>query len=56
MSELSSLDHEAVIRRISRDLVDGYDEDLEMEIEDHHPLADGRPTEVDEGSKQYRQT
>ncbi|MGN6454135.1 MAG: polyphosphate kinase 2, partial [Steroidobacteraceae bacterium] len=55
MSELSSLDHEEVIRRISRDLVDGYDEELEMEIEDHHPLADGRPTQVDEGSKQYRQ-
>jgi polyphosphate kinase 2 len=55
MSELSSLDHEEVIRRISRDLVDGYDEELEMEIEDHHPLAEGRPTQVDEGSKQYRQ-
>src|SRR5215467_15900448 len=55
MAELSSLDHEEVIRRISRDLVDGYDEELEMEIEDHHPLTDGQPTQVDEGSKQYRQ-
>jgi hypothetical protein len=43
MSELSSLDHEEVIRRISRDLVDGYDEELEMEIEDHHPLAEVGP-------------
>ena len=42
MSELSSFDHEEVIRRISRDLVDGYDEELEMEIEDHHPLPADR--------------
>jgi polyphosphate kinase 2 len=44
MPELSSLDHEEIIRRISRDLADGYDEELEMEIEDRHPLGDGRPT------------
>jgi polyphosphate kinase len=43
MAELSSIDHEEILRRISRDLVDGYDEELEMEIEDRHPQADGQP-------------
>ena len=28
------IDHEEIMRRISRDLQDGYDEELEMEIED----------------------
>ncbi len=41
MVELSSLEHEEIIRRISADLADGYDEELEMEIEDHHPIAAG---------------
>ena len=49
MTELSSLDQEEIIRRISRDLADGYDEELEMEIEDRHPLADGAPTRDPEG-------
>ncbi|HKT74030.1 MAG TPA: polyphosphate kinase 2 [Steroidobacteraceae bacterium] len=34
----NKLDDEELIRRISRDLADGYDEELEMEIEDRHPL------------------
>jgi polyphosphate kinase 2 len=42
MAELSFLDHDEVIRRISRDLADNYDEELEMEIEDRHPLGDGQ--------------
>jgi polyphosphate kinase 2 len=54
MRELSSLDHEEVMRRIARDLADGYDEELEMEVEDHHPLADGQPTQMDEASRDYR--
>jgi polyphosphate kinase 2 len=54
MHELSSLDHEEVMRRIARDLADGYDEELEMEIEDHHPLVDGQPTQMDEDSRDYR--
>src|SRR5215831_15526942 len=53
MANLSSLDQEQLIRRISRDLADGYDEELEMEIEDHHPLP-GRSAVVDEESKDYR--
>ena len=28
------LDHEELMRRLSRDLIDGYDEELELEIED----------------------
>jgi polyphosphate kinase len=54
MPELSSLDQEEIVRRISRDLADGYDEELEMEIEDHHPLTAGGRPEGDEGSKEYR--
>ena len=37
----SSLDHEEIIRRISRDLADSYDEELEMEIDDRHPSTEG---------------
>jgi polyphosphate kinase len=53
MSDRSSLDQEQPLRRISRDLADGYDEELEMEIEDHHPLP-GKPAVADDASKQYR--
>jgi polyphosphate kinase len=53
MSELTSLDHEEIIRRIGRDLMDGYDEELEMEIEDRHQTTDGVRLE-DEESKAYR--
>src|SRR6476619_1976905 len=38
MTDSIPLDHEEIIRRIGRDLADSYDEELEMEIEDHHPL------------------
>ena len=53
MAELSSLDHEEILRRISADLADGYDEELEMEIEDHHPLP-GVDTSGDQASREYR--
>jgi polyphosphate kinase 2 len=39
-------DHDELLRRIERDLLDGYDEELEMEIEDRRMddiLADGDP-------------
>ena len=48
------LDHEEIIRRISRDLADSYDEELEMEIEDHHPLAEGQRVALDASAKDYR--
>ena len=40
MSSMPSIDTEELVRRISRDLADSYDEELEMEIEDRHPLSD----------------
>ena len=54
MSDIPPLDHEEIIRRIGRDLADSYDEELEMEIEDHHPLP-GVPTGTDgDAEKEYR--
>jgi hypothetical protein len=38
MSTRPPVEHDELVRRISRDLADGYDEELEMEIEDRHPL------------------
>ncbi|HXS90215.1 MAG TPA: polyphosphate kinase 2 [Steroidobacteraceae bacterium] len=53
MSE-SPLDHDELVLRISRDLADSYDEELEMEIEDHHPLP-GTPQTTDaHEEKEYR--
>ncbi|MBV8146259.1 MAG: polyphosphate kinase 2 [Gammaproteobacteria bacterium] len=54
MADPTSFDQEELMRRISRDVADGYDEELEMEIEDHHPLAEGRPAADDHDSKEYR--
>jgi polyphosphate kinase 2 len=50
---LDSSDEE-LVRRIRNDLIDSYDEELEMEIEDHHPLP-GTPETTDaHGEKEYR--
>jgi polyphosphate kinase len=48
------LDHDEIIRRISRDLADGYDEELEMEIEDRHPLPAGTPGVDSQQENEYR--
>ena len=40
MSAQNPLDHEQLIARIRRDMVDSWDEELEMDIEDYHPLPD----------------
>src|SRR5271168_1836644 len=54
MSTQPPLEHDELVRRISRDLADGYDEELEMEIEDHHPLP-GVSSSADGGEeKEYR--
>jgi polyphosphate kinase len=45
MSTHSPLDQDELIRRISRDLEDSYDEELEMEIEDRDPLVGDTPHE-----------
>jgi polyphosphate kinase 2 len=55
MSTPAQIDHEEIIRRISRDLADGYDEELEMEIEDRHPLPDVQPGAEDGSESAYRQ-
>ena len=49
------LDHDEIIRHISRDLADGYDEELEMEIEDRHPLPGVSPGAQSDSEKSYRQ-
>jgi polyphosphate kinase len=50
----SPLDHDELVLRISRDLADSYDEELEMEIEDRHPLPD-TPQKTDaREEKEYR--
>ncbi len=38
MKKVPPLDHDELMLRIGRDLADSYDEELEMEFEDHHPL------------------
>jgi polyphosphate kinase len=52
---LQSLDHDEIIRRISRDLADGYDEELEMEIEDRHPVPGFSLGQESDAEKDYRQ-
>jgi polyphosphate kinase len=54
MNDLPPLDHEELIRRITRDLADSYDEELEMEIEDRHPLPDTPATDNEADEKSYR--
>ena len=55
MNDMSALDNEELIRRISRDIADSYDEELELEIEDRHPLPD-LPADADgDADKVYRQ-
>jgi polyphosphate kinase len=54
MSDSPPLSHDALILRISHDLADSYDEELEMELEDHHPLP-GTPSATDSvADKEYR--
>jgi hypothetical protein len=44
------LEHDELVRRISRDLADGHDEELDMEIEDRHPLP-GLSSAAETGAK-----
>jgi polyphosphate kinase 2 (PPK2 family) len=55
MSELPPFDPEELQRRIRRDLADSYDEELEMEIEDRHPLPDTPAAADGDAEKNYRQ-
>jgi len=54
MTDFPPLDHEELIRRITRDLADSYDEELEMEIEDRHPLPDTPTADNGDAEKNYR--
>jgi polyphosphate kinase 2 len=55
MSAHPPLDHEQLIARIRRDMLDSWDEELEMDVEDYHPLP-GLPDGGANGSgeKEYR--
>ena len=54
MSTRTPVEHEELVRRISRDLADGYDEELEMEVEDRHPLPGVPSADGTEAEKDYR--
>jgi polyphosphate kinase 2 len=55
MPDLSSLDQQDLIQRLSRDLIDSYDEELEMEIEDRdHLRPDVAAGGTDAGEQAYR--
>ncbi|HTY95392.1 MAG TPA: hypothetical protein VMC02_16005, partial [Steroidobacteraceae bacterium] len=55
MTDLPSIDREDLIRRLSRDLADSYDEELEMEIEDRDHQPPGvAAVGPDEGERAYR--
>jgi polyphosphate kinase 2 len=56
MADLTTLNHEEVIDRIRLDLADAYDEEIEMEIEDRHPLPDGMMFTGQDLSKEYRRS
>jgi len=44
-------DHEELMQRIARDLVDSYDEELELEIEDRNVDENGAPVGVDKAAR-----
>ena len=56
MTSMPSINGEDLVRRISRDLADSYDEELEMEIEDRHLRGDidsGAETDADRRDRQH---
>ncbi len=44
-------DHEALIKRIERDLIDSYDEELELEVEDRDPADGAQDSEQARGER-----
>jgi len=56
VNDLPSLDGEELIRRVGRDIADSYDEEIELETEDRHPLP-GMPDEANGiAEKDYRRS
>ena len=51
---MPSIDSNELIRRISQDLADSYDEELEMEIEDRQRVPGGGVGALGEAEKEYR--
>ena len=49
----AALDHEDLMRRIARDLVDSYDEELELEFEDRNIDAAGELVSTDKAARQH---
>jgi polyphosphate kinase 2 len=54
MTKLPPIDHEEIMRRIRRDLQDGYDEELEMEIEDRDSVPGAASGAESDPDKDYR--
>jgi len=54
MTTLPPIDHEEIIRRIRRDLQDGYDEELEMEIDDRDPVPGAASGAQSDPDQNYR--
>jgi polyphosphate kinase len=50
------LDSEEIIRRVSRDVEDSYDEELELEIEDARPLPEMPDGSNGKAEKEYRRS
>ena len=53
MTEPAAPNHEELIKRLSRDLADAYDEELELEIEDRQRLPDGHGEEDSGYRREY---
>jgi polyphosphate kinase 2 len=54
LKDTSRIDSEELIDRIARELADGYDEELEMEIEDRHPISGAPPVPLEPSEREYR--
>jgi polyphosphate kinase 2 len=53
-NDTSKIDSEELMDRLSRELADGYDEELEMEIEDRHPISGALPVPLGASERDYR--
>ena len=54
MTDSTPIDQEELLRRLSRDLIDSYDEELELEIEDRDVPKDDRIASDDEKTERHR--
>jgi polyphosphate kinase 2 len=54
VTDSTPIDQEELLRRLSRDLIDSYDEELELEIEDRDVPKDDRIASDDEKTERHR--